>query len=374
MAERGQSLRIGVVGLGGMGRRHAENTRKLGQEVAAGADVVADARESFAAEFDANVYGSHEAMYGAEALDVVVVTTPNKFHESAAVDALEAGCSILVEKPLAHTLDAAERIAEAARRADGHAMVGFHSRFSAATKMFKGYQEDGRFGEITHVQANYVRRRGVPGGGSWFTDRSLSGGGALIDIGVHAIDYALYLLGFPEVEEVKAVTRSNFGHRNGYVDPDDWFSNWDTTSDRFDVEDAVSGFISCAGGQTISLEVAWASSQEPTKEFVVRGTEAGAKFPIGGDELTLYETADRGVDHYVDAQMRTTPVEDERRDELAHLLDAVRRDVEPSMNTVDQALAVQRVVDVVYESAETGRATSVGGVDAGEETPRRVSD
>src|SRR6056297_1694647 len=208
MTEHDSPVRLGVVGLGFMGQTHATNAEELGHEVVAGADLVPETREEFARTYDAATYEAFDEMYAAEDLDAVAVATPNAYHEPAAVGALERGYDVLCEKPLAHTLESAERIAAAAADSEGFCAVNFHNPFSPATEMFKEYQAEGRFGDMNHVRANYVRSRGIPGVGSWFTDESLSGGGAVVDIGVHAIDYALYLLEYPEVEEVFAVTRS----------------------------------------------------------------------------------------------------------------------------------------------------------------------
>lgn len=204
----GDGIGIGIVGLGGMGNLHARSVQELGATIVAGADLVSEQRNQFADKFGARTYETHEELVTDGAVDAVIVTTPNRFHEPIAVTALEAGCHVLVEKPLAHTLESAERIAEAAAREDGICMVGFHNRHAASMAMFDEQHASGRFGELTHVEANYVRRRGVPGPGSWFTSPELAGGGALLDIGVHALDLALYALDFPEVVEVSGVTRT----------------------------------------------------------------------------------------------------------------------------------------------------------------------
>lgn len=359
MARDDRAVRVGIVGLGGMGRHHAEIITGLGHEVVAGADVVSDIRERFAEEFSAATYETHGELYEEEALDAVVITTPNKFHEPAAIGALESGYSVLCEKPLAHSLAAAERIAATARTAEGFCMVGFHNRFTTPASIFKEYQAEGRFGDITHIQANYVRRRGIPGVGSWFTNEELSGGGALIDIGVHVLDFALYLLDFPEIIEVTGVTRSDFGMREDYADPDGWGGNWDTASSTFDVDDSTTAFIRCADGQTITLEVSWAAQQTPTTECVVRGTEAGAEFDLHDDSITLIESGKQGVDHYSDTRIsgKLDPSGHEAEDSL--FLESVADDEAPQLNTVEQGLTVQRIIEAIYRSSEEGRTQTL---------------
>lgn len=345
-----QPVRLAVVGLGFMGRVHAENAEEFGHEVVAGTDLEEGAREEFASRFEAATYGEFEEMYEEEELDAVAVSVPNKFHEPAVVAALERDLDVLCEKPLAHTLESAERIAEVARDSEAFCAVNFHNRLSAAVEMVKGYQEDGKFGDVTHVQGNYVRWRGVPGLGTWFTSEELAGGGALVDIGVHAIDFALYILDFPAVEEVMGISRSNFAGREDYADPE----GWGTGEGEFDVEDSVTALIRCETGQTISLEIAWAASQEPTNEFLVRGTDAGARLSLGEEELELLETGQQGTDHYVRSELEGSLSETgwAASDEL--FLESVARGEAPELNTVEQALTVQRVIDGIYRSAEEG--------------------
>jgi predicted dehydrogenase len=352
------TVRLGVVGLGFMGRTHATNAETFGREVVAGADLVASAREEFGRTYDAATYEAFEAMYDAEDLDAVAVSTPNAFHESAVVAALERDYDVFCEKPLASGLESAERIAAAAADSEGFCMVNFHNRVSTAAEVFKDYQAEGFFGEITHVDANYVRRRGIPGVGSWFTNRELSGGGAVVDIGVHAIDFALYLMGYPEVEEVFATTRTEFGHRDDYVDPGDWYDETDEAV--FDVEDSATAMICCADDRTIALEVTWAANQAETNDFVVRGTEAGAELELGGEELTLYKAGKQGTDHLLDSTLAGGELDRtgwEGSDE--RFLEAVEAGEAPELNTVEQGLTVQRVIDAIYRSAEEGTSVSL---------------
>ncbi|WP_265111381.1 Gfo/Idh/MocA family protein [Halosolutus halophilus] len=354
----GAGIGVGVVGLGGMGHLHARSVTDLGADVVAGADLVGEQRDRFGDEFGAKTYETHEKLVVDDAVDAVIVTTPNRFHEPIAVDALEAGRHVLVEKPLAHNLESAERIAATAARTDAVCMVGFHNRHAASMAMFEEQDARGRFGDLTHVEANYVRRRGVPGPGSWFTDPDLSGGGALLDIGVHALDLALYTLDFPEITEVSGVTRTTFGTREDYADPDGFGDNWNAEAETYEVDDSVSAFIRTADGQTISLEAAWATNREESMDFRIRGTEGGAQFDIGDTDVRIFETGTAGCDHYADVSLSGDPSLTGYTEQDKQFLRAVAAGVAPETNTIEEALTVQRVIDAIYRSSETGRSVS----------------
>ena len=350
------TINLGVIGLGNIARLHCDRLQKAGHGdlIAAGLDVDPDARGRFAAQYDATVYERQADLYAD--VDAVLVTTPNKFHEEYVVGALDAGLDVFVEKPLAHTVGSAERIAEAARQSDGFCMVGFHNRFRNPVQVLLGYRDDGTMGELDHIEANYLRRRGVPGRGSWFTRKALAGGGALIDIGVHAIDLSLYLLGFPEVVEVSGQTRATFGTKSEYAYVTMWGE--DQGSAGFDVEDSASAFIRCADGSTIALEAAWASNRPDSQEYVVRGSDAGARLDLSSDEMELYQTVSTGVDHHRTSQVETAG-DDAHGIELEEFVDSVAAGEPPGTNTVEQALTVQRVLDAIYRSSEEGRAISL---------------
>ena len=342
---------VGIVGLGGIGSHHATKLTERGANLVGGMDIDADARKRFHEEFGIHAYEDESDLY--EACGAVLITTPNRFHEEYAISALEAGLDVLLEKPLAHTLESAERIAEAAREADGFCMVGFNNRFAEPVQVIKHYQDEGRFGETTHVEANYVRRRGVPGRGSWFTSGEIAGGGSLIDIGVHAIDLALYFLDHPEIVEVSGETRSEFGGRDDYAFVHMWGD--DAGPEGFDVDDSASAFIRDADGNTVSLEVAWATNRPQTDEFVVRGTEAGATFDRGNDDLTIHEASVGGGHHFSDTSVETREGNSHAA-EQATFLEAVAEGEPPAINTVEEGLRVQRVIDAIYRSSETGAA------------------
>lgn len=353
MPSASEPVQVGFVGLGNIGHYHADRLVDFeGVDIVGGVDINPEARARFAEKYGVESFESYEDLY-AEDVDAVIVTTPNKFHEEYAVSALRSGLDVLLEKPLAHSLESAERITEAAHNADGFCMVGFHNRFRNPVEVVKAYQEEGRFGTTRHVEANFVRRRGIPGRGSWFTNREIAGGGALIDIGVHAIDLALHFHDFPAVQEVTGTIRSQFGTREDYAYLEMWGE--DTESGDFTVDDSVSAFIRCEGGKSIALEVAWAANRSPTEEYVIRGTEAGGIFDKADDSLTIYETGQQGTDHFSDSEIRTRH-EDPHKEEQRVFYEAVREGVAPAMNTVEQGLEVQRVIDAIYRSQERQQA------------------
>jgi len=348
------SVRVGIVGLGNIGHHHADRLVNLDANLVGGMDIQPAALTRFEEKYGVAVYDDVEDLLAD--VDAVIITTPNRFHVDSAIAALDAGVDVLLEKPLANDLASAKRIAAAARESDAFCMVGFNNRFANAVEVVKGMQAEGRFGDIQHVEANYVRRRGIPGRGSWFTKRDISGGGSLIDLGVHAIDLALYFLDYPEIVEVAGQTRSEFGSREDYV----FFEmhGTDVGPEGFDVDDSVSAFIRCADGSTINLEVAWATNRPPTNDFYIRGTDAGALFDRGEQTLTLYEAETTGADHFSDTEV-STKRNDTHQTEQAHFLAAVVEGERPAINTIEQGLAVQRVIDAIYRSAESGAAVAL---------------
>ncbi|WP_440989617.1 Gfo/Idh/MocA family protein [Haloarchaeobius baliensis] len=353
------TVRVGIIGLGGIGGIHADHLEAIASagntavELVGGMDISSEARRGFEREYGVETVDDATVLY--ERADAVIVTTPNRYHEEYVVGALDAGLDVLVEKPLAHSLESAERIAAAARQTDAVCMVGFHNRFAAEAQVLKEHIDRGRFGEVTHVDATYVRRRGIPGRGSWFTDESIAGGGALLDIGAHAIDLALHFMEFPEIAEVSGVTRSTFGSDEGYTYLEMWGEDGDG---EFTVDDSANAMIRTVDGQTVVLDTAWASNRPTENSYRVRGTDAGADLDREDESLTIYEVDDAGAPHFADTTV-TTRREPAHRTEQRVFLETVVAGAEPATNTVEQALTVQRVLDAIYESAASGQAVSL---------------
>jgi predicted dehydrogenase len=351
-------VEVGIVGLGTHGTNHADILTQMGHEVF-GADTDPESRQEFQSRFDTATYDSPSALFQS-GIDAVVISTPNKFHEPAATEAMNAGLDVLLEKPLAHTLESAERIHDVAVETGSICMVGFHHRYRNSCRLVKDYITNSFFGEITHIDAKFIRRRGVPGRGTWYTSNEIAGGGAMMDIGAHLMDLLLFFSGWPEIEDVMATQRSNFGQRSDYAYLHMWGE--DEEGKMYDVEDSLTATCKFETGMTANIEVAWAANTDSNHSYVLRGTEAGAHLNIvephrerveGIEEnraqLELFEARKANVDHYVDSDV-VVANNDPYADELETFVEAVQSGERPPMTNVDEALQVQRALDTLYEA------------------------
>lgn len=347
------SLRIGCIGGGSIAEAHAETLQSIGEDVVAVADVDPDARSSFADRFAVpEAYETHEAMLDDADLDLAIVAVPNAVHEECTVDAIEAGLDVFVEKPLAHSLPAAERIAEAARSGDGTVSVGFVRAFEPWVGDARTEVADGAYGDVYDLEAQFVRQRGIPQLGGWFTRKAVSGGGAVIDIGVHVVHLALSVLDFPAVETVSASTGGHFGSKDDYTYLTMWGGS-PTDDAAFDVDDYSRALVRTADGTTLHFHFAWASNGPTRRTIDLHGDEAGLSVSDedGGRDVRQYSTDG-------DALTETTleyPTVNRLTAQWEYVTAVARGEREHTQNTVEEGLAVQRLVDAIYESAEKRR-------------------
>ena len=278
--------------------------------------------------------------------DVVSVCSPNRFHFEHVMMALNAGCHVMCEKPPAMTPQEADEMRVAARRAGKVLAYDFHHRFALDTQLLREAVLSGTFGEIYFTTAQALRRCGVPGWGV-FTNKSLQGGGPLIDIGIHMLDAAMYVLGFPQVKRVTAHSFQKLGtHKNSGQ-----FGAWDPA--QFTVEDALFGTIEFCNGGILRLDTSFALNirEQSIMNVAFCGEKAGATlFPahIYNDE----------------AGALVTLAQREEADDQRHLrsMDAFVRHVqgEPVMIAdAEQGLVIQQLVAALYESAETGECVTL---------------
>ena len=164
--------------------------------------------------------------------------------------------------------------------------TSFNHRERGDVAFLRRHIAEGGLGRIYHAKASWMRRRGVPGAGGWFTSKEMAGGGPLIDLGVHVLDLALYLLGEPEVASVSAATYAELAGRGSFANDKVPTS---ASSGHFEVEDLATAFVRLGGGATLLLEASWATHGSAGDDFGVTlfGTEGGAEMKVRN-----YSTAD----------------------------------------------------------------------------------
>ncbi|MBN1557664.1 MAG: Gfo/Idh/MocA family oxidoreductase [Lentisphaerae bacterium] len=343
------TVRIGMLGAGQVA---AGNCRQILEHPLAEIVAVADPNETraraLAKEFGiARRYASAEALCADPDVDAVSNSVPNAFHAPTAVAALEAGKHVLLDKPFARTLREAQKIADTARRAGKILVVGMNQRFAPGSQVVKGLVARGDLGDVYHARAYWLRRSGIPRLGTWFGRKALSGGGVMLDIGVHMLDLSLYLMDNFRPVAVSAVTHSVFGHRG--LGGGKWGMS-EPTERVFDVEDFAAALVHLRGGASVVLEVAWAMHQEEPNRHNVElfGSEAGAAvFP----EARLFRYGRKPGDYEVRVPRDVEgPCSGQNR--FTNWIDAILDRARPAC-TIREALTVQRILDAVYASART---------------------
>ena len=363
MATSSNKVRVGVIGAGAIASHvHIPAFQSIpGVEVVA----VADPKEGRAAEVArqhgiAHAFQDYRDLLAIGGLDVVSVCSPNAFHAEHSIAALEAGAHVLCEKPMALSTAEAMAMVEAAQRTGKLLMVGMTNRFRPELQALRRYVADGLLGELYYIKAGWLRRSGIPGYGSWFTTKRLAGGGCLLDIGVHFLDLALWIAGFPKPLSVCGVTFSKFGPRGKAL------GGWGADIHRggtqvFDVEDLASAFIRLEGGAALVLEVSWASYVADGGEQYLRflGTEGGAEMSSRFEPERPIRFYSERADVQFDAVLHTETVKMPHKLEIDHFLACVRGEAEPAI-LLNQSVMVTQVLEAIYRSAESGQLVSIG--------------
>jgi predicted dehydrogenase len=347
-AKKSDQVRVGIIGVG-IGATHARGYSKLPNvEIAALCDLNTERAEKLAGEYGVTkIYSDYNTMLAEEKLDAVSVCTPNALHAPVAIAALQAGCHVLCEKPLSISAAEGKRIVEAARKAKGKFMIGMNNRFRGDSQALKKYVEDGELGDIYYAKCGWIRRNGIPGMGSWFTQKGMAGGGPLIDIGVHALDLTLYLMGNPKPISVFGSTYAKFGPfgkgQGGWGVP--------VKGGSYDVEDLAAAQVRFANGATLVLEASWAQHCAGDKLYnELYGDKGGATL----EPFRIYtEKYGRPID--VTPQY---PTVNGHEAEVAHFIDCIVEDKQP-LATAEQALDVMKILDGIYESSKTAQSVSL---------------
>jgi predicted dehydrogenase len=353
-----QPLRVGIIGVGWPGMKHLEAFRKLEHvEVVALADVNEKRLAQFNSTYQVpNLYTDPHELIARSDLDIVSMCTPNYLHAPLTVEALRAGKHVLCEKPLARTAEEGQTMIDAARETGRALEVVFNHRQRGDVQIIKRYIDEGRLGRIYYAKASWMRRNGIPGMGGWFTNHETAGGGPLIDLGVHMLDMALYLMSEPEVAAVSAATYAELGPRGKGSRGD----NNPNGANQFNVEDLATAFIRMADGSTLTLEASWAVYRQMSDVFGVDlfGTEGGA-------ELSVRNYVTQGaVRIFTDAAGAPADIEphfptSDGHDVVARKFVDILRSGQWSHLDGREGLRRTRIIDACYQSAREGREVAL---------------
>lgn len=281
-------VRIGVIGCGSIGSYHIEKLVAAGAKLVAVCDIDPDALQSAAKKFAVpNAMPDYRDLLALDELDAVTVALPNDLHAPVSIAALRAGKHVFCEKPMAMNVGECKQMIAAAAKARRVLQIGLVCRFHAEPQLVCQLRDEGKLGNIYHAQAISTRRRGVPGRGGWFTTKARSGGGPLIDIGVHILDLTTWMMGQPRPVAVSAQTFRKFIQRDDYACTGMWGKP--VAGGPTDVEDYATAMIRFANGATCHLECSWAANiGEDVTHCQVLGDKAGVSLDLGSKGLSLH--------------------------------------------------------------------------------------
>ena len=344
-----RKMNIGIIGAGNIAHCHMQAYQLLENvQICAVCDIRRQRAEDFAGQYGIpRWYESHLKMLECERLDAVSVCTWNSAHAPVSMDFLNRGVHVLCEKPLAMNAGQALAMEHAAQAHNCVLMPGFCTRYEDGVGLLREQVQSGRLGEVYYVKSTYLRRHGYPGG--WFGDSARSGGGPVIDLGVHVLDLALFIAGG------KALCVSAATHK--MPEPLSYKSDSPHMSIEeggvHDVEDFAAALVRMDNGVTVLLETSWNHHiPEDVFQFEVYGTKGGAKAYPG---VAIFEDEDgKPVDRRLDHSNHPESPNYDFDQEIAHFV-SVCEGKAPALCTAGDGVEVMRIVDALYHSAETGR-------------------
>lgn len=350
-------VQFGFIGAGEISHHSANNVKNHPQARLAAAQDLSQPRlaELCAKHQIPKAYATAEELFADPEIDVVYIAVPNKFHVPLSIQAMKAGKHVILDKPFAMNLAEAEKATAVSRETGKILNLGMNQRFEMGSQKARAMIERGDFGDIYHAKAYWLRRAGIPKLGTWFGNKDLAGAGCLYDIGVHFLDLALFLLGDFHPVSVSGATYTKFGHLG--LGGGGWGKS-DKANLPFNVEDFATGFIRFSSGMTLALDVSWAChAEEGSREDVqLYGSKMGAMVRSRKRFYRNEETGEHVVAQEFPAMDVRYPHCDRFHNFINHLLGK-----EELCVTLDQAVAVQKILDAIAVSASTGKEVRLQG-------------
>ena len=363
VVDRSKKLRVGIVGTGWIAEAHIAKYKEIEDvEIVAGCDLIPGKAEKFFKTWGVegvHCYENDLEMYAKENLDAVSVCTYNATHAECAINALNNGVNVLLEKPMCVTTEEAVEIMRAEKKSGKILSIGFQPRFDNDMKLDKEVVQSGVLGKIYYIQTGGGRRQGIPFPfGTTFIQPETGVIGAMGDIGCYSLDMVLNAVGYPKPLTVTGYT-SDYSGKNpnysGYVK-----AGHPEYADIFGVDDFAAAFVRLEGGIILDFRIAWAEHIDSPCDTIILGSEGGLRIPatecwngtIGGD-MTLYHTVGTSL---VETVIPRTG--GERVDCFYHkvrsFLDAIHTGGEAPIPS-SQIVYNQAIIDHIVKSSKEGK-------------------
>ena len=336
-------LKIGIIGLG-VGMRHAKACSTLSDvKLVALSDQNQDRLSAAASELGVSkTYVDGKKLIEEADVDALIIALPNHLHAPFSIHALHCGKHVLVEKPIASTIESAQAMIQASRETGRILMVGYNQRFEPLHVAAHQYIQQSHLGDIYYAKTSWLRRNGIPwwyeagSKGSLSTD--IAGGGPLMDLGIHRLDLALHLMGFPKVQSVDGTTFSSLGILQGRQQ-----------AINFALEDAGVAIIRFKDNRALFLEAAWTIHCKESNEIqtILYGSKGGMCL---GNQVEVYSNED----HIQTDTLLIPKQSPESGGVTGHFCRVVQGKEQPLI-TMDQALTGLTIIKAIYQSARTGK-------------------
>lgn len=356
-------VRVGIIGTGWIAAAHIKSYLKMPDvDIVAGADLIPGKAETFFKNQgveNVHCYENHREMLEKEQLDAVSICTYNRTHAECAIDALNAGVHVLLEKPMCVTLEEAVAICRAEKKNGKVLSIGFQPRFDPNMRKIKEIVQSGELGEIYYIQTGGGRRRGIPVPfGTSFIENETAGIGAVGDIGCYSLDMVLNAVGYPKPLTVTGVRGAYFGNKPEY------YRKHPEYASKFGVDDFAAAFIRLEGGITLDFRIAWAMNMDTPGDTLLFGTRAGLRIPstecwngtVGGPMKAYMQFGG------METNLEIPIIESEGLDlfdcKIRSFLDAAKNGGEVPVPS-SQILYNQAIIDGIVRSSELGHEIEI---------------
>ena len=333
-----KKIKIALIGAGYIADYHAKGLQSITNvEITTVVARTIESAEKFAHKYRIeNFTIDIDAVYKNKEIDAVIISTPNQFHAPYAIEFLKNGKDVFLEKPMGMRAEEGRQIAVTSKEFNQLVMVGHMWHFDIDTNYLKDYVASGKLGKVFKTKGYGVHENWGPSG--WFTKKELAGGGALADMGVHAIDTIRYILGDPKPAKVYARISTRFGD--------------------YDVDDTGIIVITWDNGVESIIESGWwhPHMDGPEASSGIWGTKGYASlFPTFLKMTTGEDSFDKIVPNLPQREEQCDQVIYTKQ--MEHFVDCIKTRTQPSPGITEGQIILD-IVDAAYKSSETGEVVN----------------